>query len=287
MARSKHGTALFEVYAKATQLDAGPVEAAPEPPPTKAKPKSVSAFRSTLQSLSRVLASDGASTPTQRRNTVAETSSVAIDEGRLHVTLTSRGAGVALFAALLLLTICFSAGHWMGRSGDGDSDRLAADDGSDMGAVETAMRTEPAADLFDGVGESPVLLSARRPPSRTRIEAPPVVPLAAQGVRERSIEWQRDLTYIVVQNFTGNARQDAVAAQEYLAENDMDTEVIGSPDRGFRLIATRGFDWSNPSERKDCEAFQRKIHNIGRTYYKNGGRYRLQGYVQTLKSESW
>lgn len=285
MARSKHGTALFEVYAKATQLDAGPAEIAPEPP-AKAKPKSVSAFRSTLQSLSRVLASDGSSAPTERRDSVAQTSSVAIDEGRLHVTLTSRGAGVALFATLLLLTISFSAGHWMGRSGDGDSDRIAAE-GSDIGAVENAMRTEPAADLFDGVGESPVLLSARRPPSRTRIEAPPAVPLAAPGVRERSIEWQRDLTYIVVQNFGGNARQDAVAAQEYLAENGVDAEVVGGPDRGFRLIATRGFDWTNPAERKDCESFQRKIHSIGRTYYKNGGRYRLKGYVQTLKADSW
>lgn len=282
MARSKQSTALFEVYAKATQLDTEPDDGAIRPSPRR---KSVSAFRNTLVNLSRALGGDGASAPTDRPSAKGATS-VGIDGGMLHVTLTSRGAGIAVFAILLLGFAAFSMGHWAGRSAAVDVEpQTAKADAQRDDAVARALEAEPASGLFEDVGESPIRLTATRPPSR--VSNPPAAPSTVESEPGRTVDWQKGMTYIVVQNFGDNARQDAVAAQEHLGERDVDTEIVGGAGRGYRLIATRAFDWSKEKERRAAKEFERKIHRIGRAYYKSGGRYRLQGYVKTLKSDSW
>ena len=94
-------------------------------------------------------------------------------------------------------------------------------------------------------------------------------------------------TYLVVQSFRGNARDDAVAAQEYLARHNIESEIFGGRDRGFRLIATSGFNRKDATQRKLSDRFRRKVQSIGSAYSKSGGRYKLEGYFATLTSNSW
>jgi hypothetical protein len=113
------------------------------------------------------------------------------------------------------------------------------------------------------------------------------VSLTAQRAHAASSPWVKGSTYVVVQVFRGDAREDAVRAQEYLARNNIDAEIFGSSNRGFRLIAAQGFNRDDPAQRQMADRFLQKTRAIGAAYFKSGGRYKLEGFFATLTSDSW
>jgi hypothetical protein len=140
--------------------------------------------------------------------------------------------------------------------------------------------------LFAGVGESPVQpateLEAR--PGERRQGSLPLTSVRAAGGTTR---WVKGNTYVVVQSFRGDARQDASRAKEFLAQHGIGAELVGGNDRGYRLIATTGFNFEDETQKKLAEQFLQKIRNVGRAYFQSGGRYKLEGYFATQTSDTW
>lgn len=290
MPRSKHGPALFEVFGKADVAgNGGPTEGPPEKPVKRGRSHAASAFRATVASLARVLGGDSGNADDDLDRTPADTRpALTIEQGRLHLALTSRGAGVAVFALLLVCCIALATGHWIGRqSGLADGRKQGRDsvETESRDAVARARDSQPAPRLFDGVGESPVRLTAvpQQRPQQAPARPAPVTESSAAA----SVGWVKGYTYIVVQNFRGDAQQDAERAQEYLSQRGIESAVVRNPQRGFKLVATQGFDWSDPAQKKAADRYLEKIRNIGKTYFASGGRYELKGYFQTLTSDNW
>jgi hypothetical protein len=289
MPKSKHGPALFEVFDKGTMGEAGPRPPGWQPKARKSVVKeSASAFKTTLSSLARSLGGSSddpeeAAPPTAG----VKPPMVAIDGGLIRIALTSRGAGVAVFALLLAACVVFATGQWVGRQAgfaDGEQHGRLSVQRAAQDEIARARESEPVRDLFEGVGETPVsegaATLAATPLESVRAEAP------AAG-RAREPVWVNGNTYVVVQSFRGSARDDAVQAREYLAQHGIESEIIGRSSTGYRLIATKGFNRSDATQRKLADHFLERIRSIGKAYFDAGGRYKLEGYFATLKSDSW
>jgi len=283
MPRSKNRAALFEVYSKS--LPSSP----PEEPPPKASTRrrvratqAASAFKATLNSLARVVASgDRDDTgPRTRAEPVAE-----VGTGTIHVRLTRPMLIGGVVALLLILVGVFVAGHWWGRqSGFADGRQFARQRGGEIDEIAEARQSTPVANLFEGVGTSPVSVPSNEEFAAPRLQAERSV---AASPPAKSTGWTKGLTYVVVQNFRGDAHDDAVQARAYLAQHGIDTKIVGRPGRGFRLISARGFDRSKPVVRRESDRFKTRIRSLGAAYHKAGGRYKLEGYFATLTSDSW
>ncbi len=191
---------------------------------------------------------------------------------------------------LLLLCVVFAVGQWVGRQGGLADGRKQAQQSLQRAAedeIAAARDSRPVDNLFAGIGASPVRSEEQSPTAAATPIPKPPVSLAAVQPRRPASEWVKGHTYIVVQSFSGDARQDAAQAQAYLAQYGIDTEIFGSNDRGYRLITTKGYNRGNDTQRKLSDRFLQKIRDIGQAYFKSGGRYELEGYLATLKTDSW
>ncbi len=290
MPKSKNGPALFEVINKGDLAGPRPIGEREEATRKSAVTESASAFKTTLVSLARSIGGDGREKepePVSSRDDPGPPPLVAIDEGYIRLALNSRAAGVAAFVLLLAMTVAFAAGQWLGRQSglaDGHKEGRLSVQRAARDQIEQARRSEPVRGLFDGVGESPVrtgpaVLTAKRPvAAKQTVEK---TPTAAAPV------WIKGYTYVVVQVFRGNAREDAEKAREYLARHGIEAKIMGAADKGFRLIATKGFDRSDNTQHVLADRFIERIRALGQEYFKSGGRYELEGYFATLRSDSW
>ena len=196
---------------------------------------------------------------------------------------------MTLFVGLLLAGVVYVSGQWVGRQSgfadgvaDGRRQAQLSLQRTAESEIEKARNSAPVADLFAGIGRSPVSREASPAPvslAATRVSEP-----ASQPART---DWIKGYTYVVVQTFKGDARQDAVQAQDFLAQHGIETEVFGSTGRGYRLIATKGFNRKDATQKKLADRFVNKIRNIGSAYFEAGGRYKLEGYFATRTADAW
>ncbi|HRX84523.1 MAG TPA: hypothetical protein P5572_05835 [Phycisphaerae bacterium] len=284
MPKSKQSPALFELYSKGrTGGDA------PEGVERTRAEEFASGFRATVASVAKTISGNSAPEEPQPREEDANAPRVfAVERGRVRVALTSRAAGVVAFALLLVACAVFAIGQWYGRQGGIADGRVQAQRTIERSAVddiERARRSQPIEDLFSGIGASPVAGEADRSAART--VAAPRVSLTATRTPATTTPWVTGYTYVVVQVFRGDAREDAVKAQEYLGQNDIQSEIFGSSTRGFRLIATQGFNRDDATQRTLADRFIKKVRTLGSAYFKSGGRYKLEGFFATLTSDAW
>ena len=285
MPKSKQGPALFEVFDKGRLSEAQPrvdnLEGLSRRTPAR---ESASAFKATLSSLARSMGGGSE----REEAEVKQASSMDIEDGRIHVSLSSRGAGLAAFALLLLLAGSFLGGRWYGWQGGFADGKLKAHEsiqGEALSDIAKARESRPAKGLFEGIGVSPVAKTKgveKAPPQRLPRPATSLV-----AVSRAPAAWVTGNNYVVVQNFRGSARQDAIRTQEYLAQHGVETTIVGSSKRGFRLFTTKGFNHDDETQHKLSKMYLRKIRTIGKAYFKSGCGYRLEGYFQKLTTDTW
>lgn len=286
MPKSKYGPALFEVYGKTRPEEAEPVAATV--PHTRRTPaaESVSAFRATLAALVRSIGGSGKE-PGERE--ADGSPAIALDGGKIHFSLSSRGAGVVAFGLILLASICFLMGRWVGFQA-GVADGRLQEQRSIQGAAEDeiaqARQSAPIDGLFDDLASSPVAQGqpeappAGAPPARSNTSLTAVT-------RTSGPTWVQGNTYVVVQIFRGDeATGDAEKARQFLADNGIDTAIVGR-GREVRLIATQGFNFKDETQKVLAERFLNRLRAVGEAYYKAGGRYKLEGYYATLTASTW
>lgn len=287
MPKSKQSPALFELYAKGRAGGDAP-EGAERTDRTRAE-EFATGFRATVASVAKTISGRKTDDPPRAAEDGESPPLVAVEQGRVHLALSSRAAGVAAFALLLVVCMFFAFGKWYGRQGglaDGRVEAQRTIERSAVDDIERARRSQPIEDLFSGIGASPVGADAERPAARVA-SAPRVSLTASRSTPTASSPWVKGHTYVVVQVFRGDAREDAVRAQEYLARNDIQSEIFGSSTRGFRLIAAQGFDREDEAQRVQADRFLNKVRTLGGAYFKSGGRYKLEGFFATLTSDSW
>ncbi|NOX59358.1 MAG: hypothetical protein GXP29_10940 [Planctomycetes bacterium] len=315
MPKSKSGPSLFELYNK-RQGD----KTSEERVTSKRSPigESASAFRATLANLARTINRDQPSPQSEKSpNKTSAGSSVGIDRGCLHVSLTSRMSGVLLALLLVCVIGVFSMGQWVGHKyglADGRKQARLSIQGGVDNDIATARESQPVENLFAGIGPSPVTSPAkaktqkrgsaaqRRDAGRTQRRSPksstgsakkPVSLIAKQPKSHASrqaksrVTWVKGLTYVVVQSFRSDAAKDAEKARAFLAKQGVDSEIVARANRPIWLIATQGFNRKNKTQRDLADRFLKRIRTIGKAYSKAGGRYKLEGYLATLKKESW
>ena len=292
MAKSKHGPALFELYDKAqVRNQPRPAEESPPVGETPAAP-SASALRQTVASLAKTISGwrggQGSDESASSAPPLPPGPLVAVEGGRVRISLGARSGALAVFIVVLLGCGVFSSGRWLGYQvglADGQDRERQEVQRLSNDQIAEARRSEPVSDLFDGIGQSPVSRSAEAKPVTPVLPKP--VPPATPPPAAKSATWVKGATYIVVQEFRSDAGQDATRAQEYLAQQGIESAVVGSPQKGFRLIATPGFNMADASQKELGEKLKERIKNVGKQYYESGGRYKLEGYFRTLKSDSW
>lgn len=284
MPKSKQSPALFELYSKGrTSGDA------PEGAERTRADEFASGFRATVASVAKTISGAGGGGEQSQSEDGASPPTFALEHGRVRLALTSRGAGIAAFAVLLIVCVIFAAGKWFGRQSGLADGRVQAQrtiEHTAVNDIERARRSQPIEDLFTGIGASPVAGSETEKPA-ARVAPAPRVPLTATRTQPAGSTWTTGRTYVVVQVFRGDAREDAVRAQDYLARNDIASEIFGSSTRGFRLIASQGFDRDDAAQREQADRFLNKVRALGTAYFKSGGRYKLEGFFATLTSDAW
>jgi len=212
-----------------------------------------------------------------------------IDGRVIRVALDSTWAAAVLFGMVVLIGVAYGLGHGSGKEAGKDEVRkaLAADGSGLLDEIEKARQGPPRPDVTQGLGPSP-LLPAEGPAESTKV-APPSTTLTSRddaAQRTSSGGWTPGLTYVVVQNFAGSARDDAVRAQVFLQQLGIETSVEASGGR-YLLVATEGFNWDDPADRDRFHRYHRRIQAAGQTYYKGGGQYKLEGYPKKLTQDHW
>jgi hypothetical protein len=231
---------------------------------------------------------------------------VEFDGARVRVSLTSMTAAAMAFAAILLVAGSFLIGKSRGRqaglvAGYEAGRTVATTPANDL---ETVRQQPPSTYLIGGLLEQPADTTGATPPrhggpaaaprsrSRESDDRPPASDVAsgttaaarpADPAGSQTAGWVDGFTYVVVQEFPNGAREDALAAQAYLADHGVDTVVASLPAGRCQLMTTQGFDRKEPAQRKRSDQFLEKIRAIGAQYYASGGRYKLEGYLKTHK----
>jgi len=286
MPKSKQSPALFELYAKGRtggdpydelDCDVGVAER-------------VGGFRATVASVAKTIRSVAGPEAKAGADLGEGPRAIAVEGGRIHLALTSRAAGMVAFGLLAAGCLVFAAGSWVGHQSGVADGRVEAQRQLERAAVDEidrARRTQPVEDLFANIGASPVSASDAEKPASRIAGRPQVTLTATREPAGAATPWVKGNTYVVVQCFRGDARDDAVKARDYLASQGVASAIFGSEERGFRLIASQGFNFSDDTQRKMADRFIQKIRTIGAAYFKSGGRYELKGFFATLTTDSW
>ena len=203
--------------------------------------------------------------------------------GRIRLALTSQAMAVAVFGLGLLALAAYSVGLSVGRSrgvNEGYEAGQASAQAEAMDSIQEARAQQPTERLFEGVGISPV--AAARGPELTGDTPKPATPPAG------ATSWVRGYTYVVVQDFKADARDDVDRARRFLADNGIETAVLElTGDWKYRLVTTQGYNRDDPLQRDLADDYLARTRRQGQTFFEGGGRYRLEGYFKKLTGERW
>ncbi len=274
MPKQKDGLALFELL-KDGELSGEP----PDAPDSRQRttetaggPGSPAAEAKRPAQPERVGPREGAGAPPGGENLPL----VEVIGGQVRVSLTSVGLAVVVFVVGVLL---FGA-YWLGLGVGVERGEQAGYQAAVQDDIQAGRAELPTDGLFDGVGASPVTYGSDSP---TRASTAPQWADDGGGV-----PWVTGYTYIVVQDFRADAREDALTAQQYLRDNGVEAELIElGGDWKYRLIAAQGFNRDDPVQREQADRFLSQVRSLGEAYFKAGGRYRLEGYFKKLTAETW
>lgn len=210
---------------------------------------------------------------------------VEFEGGRLVVSLNTVAAAAVIVGLLLMVAGAFLAGRNAGfENGLAEGyqtgrDSIRAETTDEIELARMSAATDE--NLFADAGESPVTRGERG--SSPAAESAKVGELP-DGV----VEWIRGYTYIAVQDFRASAHQAALDTQAFLRERGVDTSIVElSGDYPYRLVTTRGYNRTDPAQKRRQDAFQAQLEALGREYLKAGGRYALKGYPVTLTRDTW
>ncbi len=279
MAKSKYGTALYEVFRKAEsngrhagKRDEPARVDASVPPPVREQPREPARAEE-----------DPPGRPEDQavpRGAAGRTFEVV--DGRVRVALTPGAMAAGIFVMACLLTVAYGAGV---RVGEGRGREAGFAEGREytnsatLDEIQVARTQPPAQELFADLGDSPVQ------PADTAEAASPE-PAADEP------SWVRGYTYVVVQDFRAGDAEVMKVAQDYLAGLGIETAAVPlTGDYCGRLIATQGFNRSDdPVQAKLCDDFWARIRQAGQefmTHPRNVAKYRLEGYLKTLSADMW
>jgi len=209
-------------------------------------------------------------------------SALRMDGQRITLSVTSYGAAIAMFLVLVVLSAAFTLGQ---RSGVRSGYQLAVEqtqaNGSGQDELETARQAAPVPGLVAPLVERPgaaVVEAPAKPVAKP--SALPEVPAVPQS-------WQRDHTYVVAQEFSATKAQDAAVALSFLAKHGIDTAMIPQSGGGVWLMTLQGFNHKDPMQKKQSDQLLEKVRSVGKSYYAQGGGYRMEGYFKTLKGDHW
>lgn len=202
--------------------------------------------------------------------------------GQVRFALTSQAMAVAIFGLALLVLAAYALGLSVGRDRGEKAGYQAAQldtQAAVMDDIQAARAEPPAQTLFNGVGSSPIVYQGTEP-DEPAADRQPATPDGAA--------WVRGYTYVVVQDFRADAWADVERAQQYLLDNGIETAVVElEGDWRYRLIAAQGFNRDDLVQRKLADDFLARTREIGETYFRAGGRYRLEGYFKKLTADHW
>lgn len=198
---------------------------------------------------------------------------IAIDDDRLVISLGTAQAGVALFALLLFVV----ASYEIGRQG-GEAKGLK--EGYEAG------RQSFVADASNDVE------SARAAPPQSEIVSPLLADggglvESGRGDGDRTPRWIPGHTYVVIQNFGSGRQADAEKAKAFLADYGIESVIVGEEHSGQKLVTATGFDRRDVAQRKLSDAQIERVQQAGKDFFASGGKYRLEGYLDTFKAGEW
>ncbi len=204
-----------------------------------------------------------------------------IDGPRVVLTFSSVLAAIVLFAAGAALIAAYELGKTRGDEAGhqrGFQAGMAYVKKSTADEIESARKSLPNPDVLSRLGTSPV----KNPkPSQTNAKS------ADNNAKSDKI-WVRDHTYIVVQDFLTADLNDARHARDFLAENSIESVILDASGKyGYRLVATKGFNCSDPDQKRWCDKFHKRIASLGKEFRKAGGRYNLEGYKKKATGQNW
>ncbi len=278
MPKPKRGTALFDLLAEE------PVEGSDKlkvPPWWGRKPA-----RSDTATDGAELAPappDAARRPVELGDTTAEPGSAParffeLDGACIRVSLTTKSASIAVFAALVVILGTFGVGRWIGEKSGFKSGYATGRESYAAGAasdIELARNQPPATHLVEG------LLEERREPVGGPESA------SGRGGAADQTRWVKGNDYIVAQEFLADRRDDALRAQEFLGRRGVPTELIRLPNKRLQLMTTQGYNRKDAVQRRLGDDLLAKVHAAGEKYFSAGGGYRLKGYFKTRKGDTW
>lgn len=205
---------------------------------------------------------------------------IQLDGDRIRLSFTSITAAVAVFVTLIALLGVFEWGRWNGeRTGfqRGHAVGRASYAAGALDEIEAARMQPPATHVVRSL--------LKQPDTPAQAAGESVVDLDTIGSAEH--RWIRDYTYIVAQEFSAGAEDDARRAQVFLARQGVATEVVRYASGAMQLITTEGFDRGDATQRQMADKWLAKVHAVGAEYFETGGRYKLEGYFKTLRNDTW
>jgi len=153
-------------------------------------------------------------------------------------------------------------------------------------AVERARRQPPRPEVLDLFGVPGAAVNARRPapaPSSTpqtgtgNANQPTRLAGSAGGAQRRP-----GLNYVVIESFAPSRREDASAAQSYLAKNGVQATIEPSTN-GWVLVTTQGFTWGDA----ELERQVKRIRQLGQAFFDQGGRYKFLCFAKLYQGKPW
>ena len=190
---------------------------------------------------------------------------------RIRFSLSTVALAMVLFGAIVVVGTAFGVGRYLGKQAGATSDLQLA--GLELDEQFRDLREQPAhpdvIEDLDRVNESVLIEQTRK------------IREQHQG-QDGFID---DLNYIWIERF--NSQDDAQAGQTYLNESGVASTIVQQNGK-WLLISKDGFDYRVPQEKQACQQLSEQIRQIGKQYFKSGGRYRFDGFVKKkLPGHDW
>ena len=204
---------------------------------------------------------------------------MVMDGERIRVSFTSFTGAIVVFAVLVLILATYELGRVRGNRGGfslGYEAGRTSFEARTLSEIENARSRPPATHAVQSL-----MTSTNRNDERSTMTA------SLTGALGAVVQWVRDYTYIVAQEFGRDYAEHSDRAQSFLADNGVETVQIRLPNGSVQLITVKGYNRKDATQKIMADQLLEKIHEIGMRYFASGGGYRLRGYFKTLKSNSW